>query len=211
MVGNPFLTSIRLATAYDAPGIAAIYDPICRETPISFETEAPGPDEMARRLEAVLVRLPWLVCVRGDEVLGYASAKPYNDRPAYQWTLEASIYVAEASRGQGVARALYTALFEIVTAQGYHAISAGITLPNEASVRLHAAFGFEPIGVFPAVGYKHGAWHDVGYWRRVLKRQDAAPAPTISLSELVGGPAWQSAIAKGMALLSQSQARLRRA
>lgn len=186
---------LRLATPDDAAAIAAIYAPICRETAISFEVEPPGPEEMARRIEAVLTRLPWLVSVDGDTVLGYAYASPYKERAAYQWTLESSIYVAASARGRGVARALYTALFELVTAQGYGSIIAGITLPNDASVRLHEGLGFTPYGRLPAAGYKYGAWHDIGYWRRELRPLDQAPPPLVPLADLFGAPAWEAALA----------------
>lgn len=193
-------TTLRLATPHDAAAIAAIYAPICLGTAISFETEPPDAAEMARRMAAVLPHLPWLVLEDGGRVLGYACAKPYNERAAYHWTLEATIYVDEAARGRGVGRALYTALLALVTAQGYHSISAGITLPNAGSVGLHEAMGFAPVGVYRAAGFKHGAWHDVGYWRRELRPTDGPPAPTRSLEDLVGQPAWDQAIAAGLAI-----------
>lgn len=194
--------TLRLAGRQDAAGIAAIYDPVCLTTAISFETEAPGPDEMARRIQTVAdERLPWLVCVDGDTVLGYAYARPYNARPAYQWTLEASIYVAEAARGKGVARALYTALFALITAQGYVSIAAGITLPNAASVGLHEHFGFEPYGHYTAAGYKYGAWHDIGYYRKALRPLEATPPELVPITAVVGTPTWEGAIAQGLACL----------
>ena len=191
--------TLRLATPADAAAIAAIYAPICRDTAISFETDPPDAPEMARRMAHVAAAgLPWLVFDDAGAVLGYACAKPYNERAAYGWTLEATIYVHEAARGRGVGRALYTALFALVAAQGYHSIAAGITLPNAGSVGLHEALGFAPVGVYAAAGFKHGAWHDVGYWRRALRPTAGPPAPTLRLADLVGGPAWDQALAAGL-------------
>lgn len=200
------MPTIRLATPADGAAFAAIYGPVCLDTAISFETEAPTAEEMARRVAAVLPGLPWLVYEAEGEVLGYACAKPYNERAAYLWTLEATIYVAAAGRGRRIGSALYTALLALVTAQGYHSISAGITLPNAASVRLHEAFGFAPVGVYADAGFKHGAWHDVGYWRRELAPAALPPAPPTPLTELVGGPAWEAAIAAGLAAMGQPRA-----
>lgn len=193
--------SLRMASSRDAAEIAAIYAPICRDTVISFETEPPDAPEMARRIESVTACLPWLVCAEGDAVLGYAYARPYKERAAYRWTLEASVYIAEERRGMGLGRALYTTLFGLVEAQGYCAIAAGITLPNEASVRLHEAFGFEPVGRFPKAGYKHGAWHDVGTWRRALRSTNGPPPALISIHEVVDTPTWQAWVTRGLACL----------
>ncbi len=198
---------IRLASPADAAGIAAIYEPICRHTAISFETEPPHADEMARRIAAVLVRLPWLVCVEGDAVLGYAYARPYHERAAYAWTLEVSVYVAEAARGKGIASALYTALFDLLAAQGYRSVLAVIALPNAASVNLHERFGFEQVGRFAAVGYKLGAWHDVGYWQRALRPVDQAPPALVPIGDLVGGSTWRAALEAGLARLAIRPAR----
>ena len=74
------------------------------------------------------------------------------------------MYVADGHRRRGVGRVLYERLIHEVHALGYVSLFAGIALPNEASVRLHEALGFRPIGVFPNVGFKHGTWHDVGWW-----------------------------------------------
>jgi phosphinothricin acetyltransferase len=186
---------IRLATPADALTIAAIYAPICRDTAISFELEAPDAAEMARRIEDVLKRWPWLVYDEGGEVLGYGYVKPFRERAAYQWTLEASIYTAERARGRGVASALYSALFALAEALGYCSVVAGITLPNPASVALHERFGFQYTGKIPAAGYKLGAWHDVGYWCRPLRDLAGPPPAPLALDEVLGTPTWDAAIA----------------
>jgi phosphinothricin acetyltransferase len=100
-----------------------------------------------------------------------------------------------------VGRALYESLFAVLVLQGLYNSYAGITLPNEASVRLHESVGFVPVGVYRGVGYKGGAWRDVGWWQRPLRPQGPAPAPPRALPEVVGASGWESALAAGLPLL----------
>ena len=168
---------IRLAIVDDAPQIHAIYAPIVAETAVSFELEPPSVEEMSQRIETTLFTLPWIVCEQGG-IIGYAYAGVFRSRPAYQWTVEVSVYVHADHRGKGVARALYISLFECLRVQGYRTALAGIALPNSASVALHEGLGFRSVGVFHHVGYKLGAWHDVGWWELLLQRlPDPPPRP----------------------------------
>ena len=185
--------TIRLASEEDAAGVLAIYAPFCA-TPVSFEEEPPSLDEMRRRIARTLERWPWLVCADGAEVLGYVYASPHRERAAYRWSVEVTAYVAAGQRRRGVGRALYTSLFRLLEWQGYCNAFAGITLPNPASVGLHEALGFRPIGVYRHVGYKCGAWHDVGWWQRELRPPEPEPPPPRDLPELKGEAAWQAAL-----------------
>ena len=114
-------------------------------------------------------------------VLGYAYASRHRDRAAYQWSIDVSVYVRADAHRRGIGRALYAALLRIVTAQGFYRAYAGITLPNASSVGLHEAMGFRPVGVYRAVGYKLGAWHDVGWWDLALAAAGPAPPPPRSV------------------------------
>lgn len=176
--------SVRLATGEDAEHVRAIYAPIVRDTAISFETEPPTVEEMRSRIVTTLERLPWLVCDAGGEIQGYAYASPYRGRPAYQWSIEASVYVAANAQRIGAGRALYSRLFEILTAQGYFNVFAGMTLPNPASAGLHAAVGFTPVGVYRNAGWKQGQWHDVEWWQLRLREPIANPTPPVGMAEL---------------------------
>lgn len=159
---------LRPATPADAAAIQAIYAPIVRETPISFETEPPDVAEIERRITATLPRYPYLVAERGGRFAGYAYASEHRARLAYRTSADVTVYVAADARGGGVGRALYEALLPDLAARGYHLATAGITLPNAASVGLHEAVGFRKVGVFTEVGFKLGAFHDVGWWQRLL-------------------------------------------
>jgi phosphinothricin acetyltransferase len=175
---------IRIATPGDAPGVHAIYAPIVRDTVISFELQPPTCDEISRRIESALERHAWVVCEDRGMVAGYAYATSHRARAAYQWAVDVSVYNQEDYRGRGVGRALYTALFAIVSAQGYRQACAGIALPNEASVALHEAMGFEPVGVYRDIGYKLGAWHSVGWWQLDLGRDGDALSLPGALADL---------------------------
>jgi phosphinothricin acetyltransferase len=189
---------IRLADVHDAPAVAAIYRPAVTDSVISFELEPPDGAEMGRRIERVRARMPWLVCEAGGEVLGYAYAGLHRERAAYQWSVEVSAYVRGDTRRPGVARALYTSLFAALVVQGFRNAYAGVTLPNAASVGLHTAMGFAPVGVYRGVGYKHGAWHDVAWFERALAPRVADPPASVPLPGLAGSAAFQNAIARGM-------------
>ena len=178
---------IRLATAADATSIQRIYRPAVEHEATSFETDVPTVEDLAQRIGATLVRTPWLAYDDGGEVLGYAYASRHRDRAAYQWSVEVSAYVDRRAHRRGIGRALYTTLFRILALQGFHRAYAGITLPNDASVGLHVAVGFTPVGVYRAVGFKHGAWHDVAWYERALQATWHAPAaPPTPLSALAG-------------------------
>lgn len=200
------MATIRLAEACDADAIAAIYAPYCLETPVSFEEAAPTPDEMAARVARLTRQYPWLVLERDGGLLGYAYGGVHRERAAYRWSVEVTVYIARGAQRQGAGRALYTALFDLLAAQGYYRAFGGITLPNPGSVGLHEAMGFRPVGVYHAIGHKFGRWHDVGWYERELRPLDEKPAEPTSVRELLGTPAWQEAVARGLACLTAPEA-----
>jgi L-amino acid N-acyltransferase YncA len=174
---------VRVATVADAEAIAAIYAPYVRDSVASFEETPPSGREMASRIEAALPTHPFLVLQEAGGPIGYAYAGNHSPRAAYRWSCNVSVYVAIGAHRRGVGRALYTALFELLQRQGFHSLFAGITLPNDQSVGLHEAMGFVHLGTYREVGFKFGAWHDVGYWRRPARDgvPTAEPIPFASL------------------------------
>jgi L-amino acid N-acyltransferase YncA len=175
------VTSVRPATTADAAACAAIYAPYVTDTAITFETEVPPADEMARRIAAAAERHAWLVLEDGGRVVGFAYGGPFRSRAAYGWASEVSVYVERGRRRSGAGRALYEALLERLAERGFRMAVAGMTLPNDASVALHRALGFEPVGTFRRIGYKHGAWHDVAWVQRPLAGDPDAPPPAQKL------------------------------
>lgn len=194
---------IRPAGAGDAAGILAIYAPFCgSDSPVSFEIAPPALEEMAARIAATTEYFPWLVYADGQEVAGYVYATRHAERAAYRWSVNVSAYLHPAYRGRGLGKALYTALFGLLRAQGFYHAYAGITMPNPASVGLHQAMGFTLVGVYHDVGYKSGAWHDVSWWEKLLQPTITPPAEPHSIQELLATPQWVAAIEAGEGMLA---------
>jgi L-amino acid N-acyltransferase YncA len=161
---------IRPSIADDIPAFTAIYAHAVQNGTGSFELEAPDATEMARRRDDVLSKqLPWLTAQSGDQVLGYAYAGLFRPRRAYRFSLEDSIYIAPEARGRGVGRLLLAELLARCEALGARQMLAVIgDSANQASVALHLAQGFEPVGTFKNVGHKFGRWLDVVLMQRAL-------------------------------------------
>jgi phosphinothricin acetyltransferase len=167
---------VRTATEDDAAACAAIYAPYVTDTAITFEYEPPTAVEMAARIATAQRSHAWLVLEDDARVVGYAYGGPYKERSAYRWSCEVSVYLEIGRRRGGGGRALYEALLSRLTERGFRTAVAGMTLPNDASVGLHAALGFEPIGTSRRIGWKHGAWRDVAWSQRALGADDGPPS-----------------------------------
>ena len=192
---------IRLARREDADAIARIYRPFVADTIISFETVPPEPAEMAERMATTMVRYPWLVCEWDGRIAGYAYATRHRERKAYQWSVDTSAYVAPDYWRHGVGGGLYRSLLAILAAQRFANAYAGIALPNPASVGLHASVGFQPVGVYRSVGYKLGAWHDVGWWELRLRPLEAVPAEPIEMATMETRRDWETLLATGQSAI----------
>jgi L-amino acid N-acyltransferase YncA len=160
---------IRRAAPADAAAIASIYAPYVTATVVSFETEPPAEEEMAKRIAEVGDTHPWLVACEGDGIVtGYAYACAFRARPAYRFTVETTVYVADGAQRRGIGTLLYRSLLPVLERQGFAQAIAAITLPNEASVRLHEGLGFHQVGTYERVGFKFREWRSVGLWQRAL-------------------------------------------
>jgi phosphinothricin acetyltransferase len=153
----------------DAAEIAGIYNFYILNSHSTFETEPVDSCEIQARITAAVDDgYPYLVCRRDGVVLGYAYAHRFRPRKAYDRTVEVSVYVRDGSAGSGIGSQLYAVLLEKLRSGGFHTVVAGISLPNEASIRLHDKFGFEPVARFREVGFKFGEWLDVSYYQLFL-------------------------------------------
>ncbi len=162
----------------DGAACAAIYAPFVDGSGVSFEDDAPTAQEMSARIATTSARFPWLVAHEDDGgVAGYAYASQHRDRAGYRWAVDVAVYVEPAFHGRGAGRMLYEALLDLVRRQGFRSACAGIALPNEASIGLHRALGFEEVGTYRDVGWKAGAWRDVAWWQLQLapSADDGAP------------------------------------
>jgi phosphinothricin acetyltransferase len=192
---------IRFAEELDAAAIQAIYAPYCESSAVSFETKAPSVEEIVQRIHKISGQFPWIVGERDRRVIGYAYGSRHSERAAYQWSVDATVYVSPSAQRTGLGRALYTSLFRILALQGYYKAYAGITLPNSASVGLHEAMGFKPVGVYRGVGYKLGRWHDVGWWELSLRPESDEPPAPRSIQEIRCSRAVEEALEAGKLLV----------
>ncbi|MEJ7798821.1 MAG: N-acetyltransferase family protein [Solirubrobacteraceae bacterium] len=173
--------------ARDGGACAAIYAPYVDASAISFEQRAPDAARFAARIAAGTRTHPWLVLEDGGQIAAFAYASQHRTRAAYRWAAEVGIYVDPAHRRSGAGRRLYEALFELLRRQNLRIACAGITLPNEPSIGLHLALGFEPVGIQHAIGWKNGAWHDVSWWQlRLAPDDDSPPAEPLGPQRLPG-------------------------
>ncbi len=156
----------------DGPACAAIYEYYVTATSATFEVVAPTGEQFAERIERTSLTYPWLVLEDGGRVVGYAYASEHRPRAAYRWAADVAIYVDAGHRRRGAGRRLYGALLELMRRQNLRIACAGITLPNDASVALHRAVGFEQVGIFRAIGWKAGGWRDVAWWQLRLAADD---------------------------------------
>ena len=193
--------SLRVANVGDSEAIAGIYAPAVTEGATSFELTPPDAAEMKRRILTVLERYPWLVAESSGEVLGYVYATAHRDRPAYRWSVDTAVYIRSDSHRRGIARALYTALFEILALQGFRNAYAGTTLPNPSSVALHEAMGFKRVGIYRQVGYKMGKWHDVAWFERQLAERVVDPREPVPFPQLATTRSVRAAIGRAERLL----------
>jgi len=156
---------IRIATPHDAKSILNIYSHYVHHSHSTFELTPPSIEYMEEKIRSA--QHPWLV-YEDDKVIGYAYGIHWKMREAYKKTVETSVYLDHTSGGKGVGTKLYSDLMEMLQNQGYHAVIGGVSLPNEASVKLHEKLGFEKIAHFKEVGYKFDQWIDVGYWELIF-------------------------------------------
>lgn len=168
--------NVRNASERDAEACAVIYAPYVTDTAISFETDPPLPAEMAERIATAVRTHAWIVLENEGRVVGYAYGAPFSSRLAYRWSCEVSVYLERGRRRTGGGRALYDALFARLSERGFRTAVAGMTLPNDASVGLHRAMGFEPVGTYRRIGWKHGTWHDVAWAQRTIATGQDPPA-----------------------------------
>jgi phosphinothricin acetyltransferase len=179
---------LRKAGPRDADALAAIYGHHVLNGLGTFEGDPPPPDEMARRVEAVqALGLPYLVAEIDGVVAGFAYGSPFRPRVSYRYTVEDSLYIAPDRMGQGIGKALLTAVIDASEALGLRQMVAMIgDSENNRSIGVHRACGFEHVGVFRGIGFKHGRWVDVAMMQRPLNAGAAQPPEGVGIA-LGGG------------------------
>ncbi len=164
--------NIRQVRAEDAAQVADVYNHYIKNTHHTFETEPLSADEMERRIAEVTADFPFLVAEENGVIHGYAYADHFRLRREFEFTAEVLIYVRNEAKQKGIGTSLYSQLFDLLAETDIHSIVAGISFPNDASIRFHEKLGFEKVAHFREVGYKLGRWVDVGYWELSNKLND---------------------------------------
>ncbi len=179
---------IRPITPGDFAGTRDLYRHYIEASTASFEYLVPSQNEWKDRINAIILEYPWLILEYENRIIGYAYASKHRYRTAYSWSVESTVYIEQIYQGLGMGKVIYSALFDILRLQGYRNIYAGITLPNEKSVRLHQSMGFYEVGVFKKIGYKFGSWHDTGWFQMHLDDTGEAPGLIKSSAEVQSDP-----------------------
>ena len=166
---------IRTATENDAEALLKIYEPYVRETAITFEYEVPPAEEFRSRIRNTLLKYPYLVAEQNGEILGYAYAGPFHDRPAYDWAVETSIYVDCDRKRMGIGKKLHNALEEELKERGFLNMNACIAYPetkdehlDKNSAEFHAHLGYRMVGEFHKCGYKFNRWYNMVWMEKLI-------------------------------------------
>lgn len=163
---------VRPGVETDLAALTDIYNHYVRETPITFDTAVFTPEErrpwLLSHLEDGRHRLMVAAGADSQRILGYATSSAFRAKPAYDTSVEVSVYLAPDAGGRGVGTLLYKALFEALADEDVHCAYAGIAQPNEASTRLHERFGFRYVGTYREVRRKFGRYWDVAWYEKGL-------------------------------------------
>ena len=162
------MIEMRPATVADAAAINAVYNPYVRDTAITFDVEEITLDARRRWLEERLrdPRTPVIVGAEDGRVVAFAAAAPFDPRGAYETSVKTSVFAAPGLEGAGWGRRLYAPLFDRLDRQDVHRAYALIVAPNDRSVGLHKAFGFQQVATLSEVGRKFGRYYDVMWFER---------------------------------------------
>jgi L-amino acid N-acyltransferase YncA len=159
---------IREVAIKDAKQIVDIYNYYVLNSIVTLDLLPFSVLDFEEKIQTISKDFPFIVFEEGSEILGYAYANTFRTKPAYKNTVELTIYINHSEIGKQIGKKLYGELLRLLKNLNYHVVIGGLTLPNEASVKLHENFGFEKVAHFKEVGYKFDKWHDVGFWQLTL-------------------------------------------
>ena len=174
---------IRFADPGDAAACLAVYAQYI-DTSITFETVLPSEAEFSGRIRSYGAVYPWLIAEEDGHVLAYAYAHRAQERAAYGWNAELSVYVSRDAAGRGLGTKLYTVLLALLQKQGVRTAYGVVTMPNDASSALHQKLGFRTLGTYRNTGYKNGRWRDVVWFEKHIGSFDGAPEPLRPIGQI---------------------------
>lgn len=156
---------IRSVTTNDAEALVTIYNHYVLNTIVTFDDVPFTVEDFKQKIESIYKVFPFIVFEEDGNILGYAYANKWREKPAYKQTVESTVYLHHEAQGKQIGSKLYTELLNQLKVQNYHVVVGGLTLPNVASVKLHEKFGFNQVAHFKEVGLKFNTWLDVGFWQ----------------------------------------------
>lgn len=159
---------IRKVQIEDAQQLLEIYNYYVEHSIVTFDIEPLSLKTFKEKMIRINKEYPFIVFEEDHKILGYAYGSRWRPKPAYNKTVESTVYVKHDEHGKQIGTKLYKELLQQLKQQKFHIVLGGLTLPNDASVNLHEKFGFELVAQFNQVGYKFNSWHDVGFWQLKL-------------------------------------------
>ncbi len=159
---------MRPVTVADAQQLVDIYNYYVIHSIVTLDLVPFSAQDFEEKISTISSQFPFIVYEENDEILGYAYANTFRTKPAYNKTVELTIYLKHSTLGKQIGKKMYSELIQQLKAENYHVLIGGLTLPNEVSVKLHEGFGFEKVAHFKEVGYKFDKWHDVGFWQLTI-------------------------------------------
>ena len=149
----------------DINALLDIYNYYVLNTIVTFDIEPLSLETFTEKVNHINAIYPFIVFEENGDILGYAYGSKWRPKPAYKHTVESTVYVKHGEHGKQIGSKLYTELLSLLKEENYHVVLGGLTLPNEASVKLHEKFGFKQVAHFKEVGKKFDKWLDVGFWQ----------------------------------------------
>lgn len=174
---------IRFAQEKDAAALLEIYKQYI-DTTVTFEYELPSKEEFQKRIREYSKEYPYFICTYNGRCVGYVYAHHAQERAAFQWNAELSIYLDKNYREKGVGTVLYEMMFEILAKQGIKTVYGLVTTPNPKSVKLHERTGFQLAGTYHKTGYKANQWCNLLLFEKQIGEYDAKPTPMIPFCKM---------------------------
>lgn len=159
---------VRQFTIDDIPALLDIYNHYVSNTVVTFDIEPLSISTFEAKVNRINAEYPFFVFEDNQGILGFAYASRFRPKPAYNFTVESTVYVKQDAHGKGIGSRLYEALLTALQQTDTHTVIGALTIPNEASVKLHEKFGFKEVALLKEVGLKFGKWHDVGMYQLKL-------------------------------------------
>ncbi|URZ05655.1 GNAT family N-acetyltransferase [Clostridium felsineum] len=195
------MKNIRIVRDCDIKEILNIYKPFIENTAITFDYEVPSIESFKDKVIGISKKYIYLVCEIDDKIVGYSYASTFNERAAYDWAVDLSIYVDDRYQKRGVGKALYYTLIEILKLQGYCNMYALVTASNLRSKSFHEYFGFKLSGTYHKSGYKFEKWHDVDVFEKIIEENSNSPHKILKANEVKETNGFKSIINTGISMI----------